>query len=276
MKKTLTFSILGLVLFLASCNQATPQTTSLTPPTTSPSSGSINTGAEILSPLGTASATSMSVGQTRQFNVTVNGTAPTPGQLVWTSTSTSVVTVTQSGLATALTPGSATVRAALASNPGAYIDFPVTVNATTPVTTTPTTSFAQRVLELTNAARAQARTCGTTSYAATSPLAYNAQLEKAAQGHASDMAGKTYFSHTSQDGRTFAQRITATGYTWRTVAENIAAGQATPESVVSGWLQSPGHCANIMNPALRELGVGYAYNGNSTYRHYWVQDFGAR
>ena len=57
-----------------------------------------------------------------------------------------MVTVTQSGLATALTPGSATVRAALASNPGAYIDFPVTVNAT-PVTTTPTTSFAQRVLE---------------------------------------------------------------------------------------------------------------------------------
>ena len=54
------------------------------------------------------------------------------------------------------------------------------------------------------------------------------------------------------------------------------AGQATPESVVSGWLQSPGHCANIMNPALRELGVGYAYNGNSTYRHYWVQDFGTR
>lgn len=276
MKKTLTFSTLGLVLFLASCNQATPQTTSLTPPTTSPSSGSITTGAEILSPLGIASATSISVGQTRQFNVTVNSTAPTPGQLVWTSTSTSVVTVTQSGLATALTPGSATVRAALASNPGAYIDFPVTVNATTPVTTTPTTSFAQRVLELTNAARAQARTCGTTSYAATSPLAYNPQLEKAAQGHASDMAGKTYFSHTSQDGRTFAQRITATGYTWRTVAENIAAGQATPESVVSGWLQSPGHCANIMNPALRELGVGYAYNGNSTYRHYWVQDFGAR
>ena len=276
MKKTLTFSILCLVLFLASCNQATPQTTSLTPPTTSPSSGSITTGAEILSPLGIASATSMSVGQTRQFNVTVNGTAPTPGQLVWTSTSTSVVTVTQSGLATALTPGSATVRAALASNPGAYIDFPVTVNATTPVTTTPTTSFAQRVLELTNAARAQARTCGTTSYAATTPLAYNPLLEQAAQGHASDMAGKTYFSHTSQDGRTFAQRITATGYTWRTVAENIAAGQATPESVVSGWLQSPGHCANIMNPALRELGVGYAYNGNSTYRHYWVQDFGAR
>ena len=120
MKKTLTFSVLGLVLFLASCNQATPQTTSLTPPTTSPSSGSITTGAGTLSPLGIASATSISVGQTRQFNVTVNGTAPTPGQLVWTSTSTSVVTVTQSGLATALTPGSATVRAALASNPGAY------------------------------------------------------------------------------------------------------------------------------------------------------------
>ena len=279
MKKTLTFIALGLTMLLASCNQVTTETsTSTTPPgVTPPATGVIHTGAETLSPLGVAAATTLTAGQTRQFNVTVNGTAPTPGQLVWTSNNTSVVTVTQSGLATAKTAGSATVRAALASNPGAFIDFPVTVTVTSSTTpSTPGVPFAQRVLELTNASRAQARTCGSTSYAATTPLTYNAGLEKAAQGHATDMANKNYFSHTSQDGRTFAQRITAAGYAWRTIAENISAGQTTPESVVNGWLSSPGHCANIMNPALKELGVGYAYNASSTYRYYWVQDFGAR
>lgn len=88
------------------------------------------------------------------------------------------------------------------------------------------------------------------------------------------MAARNYFSHTSQDGRTVAQRVTATGYVWRTVGENITAGQATPESVVGGWLKSEGHCRNVMNPGFKELGVGYAQGGS--YGHYWVQNFGAR
>ena len=88
------------------------------------------------------------------------------------------------------------------------------------------------------------------------------------------MATKNYFSHTSLDGRTVAQRITATGYAWRAIGENIAAGQTTPEQVVAGWLQSEGHCRNIMNPAYQELGVGYAQDGS--YGTTWVQDFGAR
>ncbi|RJF73907.1 hypothetical protein D3875_19690 [Deinococcus cavernae] len=280
MKKTLSFFALGLTLLLASCNQGSnPSGTAPGQTGTAPQPGAgtdtIASG-EALSPLGVAAATTLTVGQTRQFNVTVNGAAPTPGQLVWTTTNAGVVSVTQTGLATARAAGSATVRAALASYPSAYIDFPITVTATIPTPTSPTTTFAQRVLELTNAARAQARTCGTTTYAATTPLVYNALLEKAAQGHATDMATKNYFSHTSQDGRTFAQRISDTGYAWRTIGENIAAGQSTPESVVSGWLQSPGHCANIMNPAFKELSVGYAYNTSSSYRYYWVQDFGAR
>lgn len=278
-KKTLTFAALSLGVLLASCQQSTPPVATPTP--TAPSTGT-TIGSDTLSPQGIAATTSLLVGQTRQFNVTVNGSAPTPGQLVWTTTNPSVVTVTQSGLATAVAAGNATVRAAIASYPSAYIDFPIVVSAattppsTTPPSTTPPSAFAQRVLELTNAARAQARVCGSTSFAATAPLTYSTQLEQAAQGHATDMANKNYFSHTSLDGRTFDQRINATGYPWRTIGENIAAGQSTPESVVSGWLASAGHCANIMNPSFKELGVGYAYNANSTYRSYWVQDFGAR
>ena len=141
--------------------------------------------------------------------------------------------------------------------------------------TVPGTSFAQRVFDLTNAARTQARTCGTTAYAAAPALTYNSLLERAAQDHAADMASKNYFSHTSLDGRKFSQRITNAGYGWRTAGENIAAGYDTPEALVQGWLQSPGHCANIMNPAFKEIGVGYSYGAASSYGHYWGQDFGA-
>ena len=258
-----------LALILSACGQGV----------TSPSAESSGTFATMTGQA-TAGTTTLSVGQTRQFTVTVGGQPAQPGQLTWTTSRATVATVTQTGVVTAKAAGTATVRAALTSSPTSFIDFPIVVQATTttppPTGTTPSSAFVQRVLELTNAARAQARTCGTTSYAATTPLTYNAALEKAAQAHAADMAAKNYFSHTSQDGRTFSQRVTAAGYTWTRVAENIAAGQTTPESVVAGWLQSAGHCANIMSPALKELGVGYAYTSTSTYKHYWVQDFGTR
>jgi uncharacterized protein YkwD len=138
----------------------------------------------------------------------------------------------------------------------------------------PSTAFAQQVLDLTNAARAHARTCGPAAYGAAAPLRYSSVLEGTAQAHASDMAAHNYFSHTSQDGRTFDQRITAAGYTWTVVAENIAAGQVTPDEVVQAWLDSPEHCADVMAPDLREIGIGYAPASGGTYGTYWVQDFG--
>lgn len=227
-----------------------------------------------------ANAGTLIVGQTRQLNVTVGGRPPQPGEVVWTTSNAAVATVTQTGLVTATGAGNAVIRAALASYRSAYVDFTLTVTAVStpapapaPAPTAPS-GYAARVLELTNAARAQGRTCGATSFAPGPALAYNAQLEQAAQGHATDMATRNYFSHTSLDGRTMAQRISATGYAWRTIGENIAAGQPTPEQVVAGWLASEGHCRNIMNPSFRELGVGYAQGGS--YRHYWVQNFGAR
>ncbi|WP_082869759.1 CAP domain-containing protein [Deinococcus puniceus] len=225
-----------------------------------------------------ASAGSLTVGQTRQLNVTVSGRAPQPGELTWTTGNAAVATVSQTGLVTAKGAGSTSIRTALTANPGAFIEFTLTVTAagTTPAPAPAPApgTFAGRVLTLTNAARAQARTCGTTSFPAAAPLTANAQLGQAAQGHAADMAAKNYFSHTSQDGRTMAQRVSATGYAWRSIGENIAAGQTTPEAVVDGWLKSPGHCRNIMSASFTELGVGYAAGGS--YSHYWVQDFGRR
>ena len=89
------------------------------------------------------------------------------------------------------------------------------------------------------------------------------------------MATNNYFSHTSQDGRTFDERIWDAGYSGSTpLGENIAAGQSTPQSVVNGWMSSSGHCKNIMKAGFEDIGVGYAFSGGSTYGHYWTQDFG--
>ncbi|GAA0232538.1 hypothetical protein GCM10010492_34120 [Saccharothrix mutabilis subsp. mutabilis] len=102
-------------------------------------------------------------------------------------------------------------------------------------------------------------------------LGIDERLDKAARGHSADMAAQNYFSHTSKDGRTFADRIKAAGYP-SPGAENIAAGQRTPEAVVKGWMESPGHRANILNCKLKTLGVGMARGG--AYGIYWTQNFG--
>jgi len=107
-------------------------------------------------------------------------------------------------------------------------------------------------------------------------LAYNSQLTQAAQGHADDMARNNYFTHDSQDGRTFSQRITAAGYTWNSDAENIAAGQATATIVVNDWINSSVHHQNMLKTDVCDIGIGYAYNTTADYKYYWVQDFGRK
>ena len=86
------------------------------------------------------------------------------------------------------------------------------------------------------------------------------------------MRAKNFFSHTGSNGSSPWDRIKLAGYVYTNAAENIAAGQTTALAVVNGWMASTGHCNNIMNPVLKEVGVGY--NPGGTYGHYWTQDFG--
>ena len=88
------------------------------------------------------------------------------------------------------------------------------------------------------------------------------------------MAGKDYFSHAAPDGSTPAQRVSRAGYRYRMTGENIAAGQLSPETAMAGWLKSPGHCANLMQPGYTEIGVAFAVNPTSKMGAYWVQLFG--
>jgi uncharacterized protein YkwD len=140
------------------------------------------------------------------------------------------------------------------------------------------TPLEEEVYLLVNQRRAQGAVCGSTYYAPAPALAAEQMLHNAAKRHSEDMAVRDFVDHVNPDGLTVADRIEAEGYPWWTYAENIAAGYTTPEDVVDAWMASPGHCVNMMNPVLTELGVGYAYDpddGNvPPYVHYWTLDFG--
>jgi uncharacterized protein YkwD len=136
-----------------------------------------------------------------------------------------------------------------------------------------TSAVARQVLALVNQARSNGHHCGETDFAAAPPLQLNPTLNQAAQLHARDMAQHKQMTHAGSDGSTPAQRITRQGYRWSAVGENVAAGAGSADEVVSGWLQSPGHCANIMNPAFTEMGVSFVVNQHDDYAVYWAQSF---
>ncbi|MGF6276067.1 uncharacterized protein YkwD [Massilia sp. UYP11] len=131
------------------------------------------------------------------------------------------------------------------------------------------------ILDEVNAARASARSCGEQAFPAAPPLSWNGALGDAALAHSRDMAARRYFSHRARDGSQAADRVLRAGYSWRRVGENIAFGQRSPREVVEGWLDSPGHCANIMNRDFTEMGAAY---GVTPQRQagiiYWTQVFG--
>ncbi|GGS17000.1 CAP domain-containing protein [Deinococcus knuensis] len=133
-----------------------------------------------------------------------------------------------------------------------------------------------QILKEINEARAVPRSCGTEAFAAAAPVTWNGYLAGAARAHATDMAERAYFDHVTPEGRTPAQRAEAAGYTgWQEIGENIAAGY-TLGNVTQGWLNSPSHCKTLMDPTLKEVGVGYVYKPGSKYGTYWVQDYGTR
>jgi len=150
----------------------------------------------------------------------------------------------------------------------------------------------QEYLDLINAARAETQDCGSLGVFDPAPaLRWNVRLGNAAYEHSNDMAQSDTFSHTGSGtasdvtaqqeglgrGSKFSERIKHQGYTnYRTVGENIAAGYPTPEEAVEAWLESDHHCANLMNPAYKEVGMALVEKQGSEYGTYWSQEFGAQ
>jgi hypothetical protein len=129
-------------------------------------------------------------------------------------------------------------------------------------------SFEDSVLALANQERASR---------GLAPLTMASELQNAARGYAGAMASGGFFSHNGPDGSTPSSRAEAAGYGgWTWVAENIAAGQGSPEAVMGAWMDSEGHRKNLLDPRAKEIGVGHVHAGGTRYGHYWVQNFGAR
>ena len=123
-------------------------------------------------------------------------------------------------------------------------------------------AFEQEVVRLVNEARAKE---------GLAPLAYNWELSRVARYKSGDMKDNGYFSHTSPVYGSPFQMINSFGISYRSAGENIAKGQRTPQSVVSAWMNSSGHRANILSKSFTEIGVGYVAEG-----YYWTQMFISR
>lgn len=134
--------------------------------------------------------------------------------------------------------------------------------------------IAARVLDLVNEARSKPRRCGSRAFPRVPPLRLSPLLSRAALVHAKDMSAHKLFEHRGSDGSKPADRVLRAGYDWAAVAENIAVGAATAEVVVQGWLDSPGHCVNIMGAQYQEMGIAYFTDFARKGDIYWAQTFG--
>lgn len=119
------------------------------------------------------------------------------------------------------------------------------------------TDFAAQVVKLVNAERAKA---------GLGALASDALLDKVALAKAKDMSNNNYFAHQSPTYGSPFDMMKQFGVTYSYAGENIAKGQKTPQEVVTAWMNSEGHRANILSKNFTHIGVGY-FNG------YWAQEF---
>jgi len=131
--------------------------------------------------------------------------------------------------------------------------------------------LATRALQLVNNVRARGTRCGNELFGPAPPVTLSSTLGRVAFGHADDMATNNYFEHRDLSGKSPSDRVRATGYQEKLVGENIAYGPKSVDEVVQGWLDSPGHCENIMDPRFVEMGLGYAKSHDSKHALCWVQ-----
>lgn len=128
--------------------------------------------------------------------------------------------------------------------------------------------FAETWETLLSEARAEARRCGGDAYAEGAPLTWNARLGAVAQAHSEDMTQMGQMSHKGSEGDTLNDRLGDAGYEAKAWAENVAVGHEDAANVVAAWLESPGHCANIMSADYTEFGAGMDQDASGS--RYWT------
>jgi uncharacterized protein YkwD len=130
-----------------------------------------------------------------------------------------------------------------------------------------TGDFKEDMITMVNAVRIKGCKCGGKTMQPVAPIKWNDRLASAAITHAIDMTKNKFFDHVGSDGSEIDNRVEKAGYKWMEVGENIAWGYKNMTDAMIGWLKSPSHCRQLMNPKVAEMGA--ARNGD-----YWVQDFG--
>jgi uncharacterized protein YkwD len=138
--------------------------------------------------------------------------------------------------------------------------------------------FEEEVLRLVNEFRSQPADCGVEGqFAAAGPLTMNPILRCSARLHSLDMFERDYFDHNTPDGVDPFERMAEAGFVGSGGGENIALGQRSPEEVMVAWMESDGHCANVMRAAFDTIGVGYhpGSGARGVGSNYWTQNFGA-
>ncbi|WP_431685689.1 CAP domain-containing protein [Hahella sp. NBU794] len=138
------------------------------------------------------------------------------------------------------------------------------------------TELDKQLLKAHNQIRAQTRTCGDKEYGDAPALTWNCKLAAAANAHSRDMADNNFFDHIGSNGLGVGARVKYQGYFYQVVGENIAAGYGSVSQVMQGWLDSPGHCANIMSKNYTEMGAARIDASGADYPSYWTTDFGHR
>ncbi|HEX6291526.1 MAG TPA: CAP domain-containing protein [Herpetosiphonaceae bacterium] len=108
------------------------------------------------------------------------------------------------------------------------------------------------------------------------PAQLSYELSVAAKNHSRDMAEHNYFSHTGRNGSTFGDRARAAGYPYWPSGEIIAAGYASAQDVVNGWINSSGHRAIILDCNNDDIGIGLHVHAGSQWQYYWTGVFGQR
>ncbi|MEM9746519.1 MAG: CAP domain-containing protein [Actinomycetota bacterium] len=183
----------------------------------------------------------------------------------------SVTTIGMAALSVAVLTTSVAIGApddiddsASASELAVRVDPPETTTTTTaPPTPSVPAGFATELAEVVAIANQERAAAGV------GPLTVDPLLNAAAQLHSEDQARMNDLTHIGSDGSNPGQRIARQGYVFRTWGENAAVGYRTAAGVMDGWMGSPGHRGNLLNPSFTEIGMGVAYSSGGT--PYWTQ-----
>ncbi len=125
----------------------------------------------------------------------------------------------------------------------------------------------EQMVRAINYVRANGCKCGRKRMPPVDPIRWNVKLEKSASDYAREMSRTRRFDHVSRNGDNVGTRLDRVDYYWRYSGENIGLGQTSFRQAFEDWLNSKSHCEMIMDPRMKDMGIGRAGK-------YWVQHFG--